>query len=252
MKKVAVELSNVSINYDAARDNPVVANINLKIEAGSFSTIIGKSGSGKSSILHAIAGLVPASTGSIRHKNINVLGPSTSRSVIFQDLSIFPWLNVSENIALPLKLQRLSSDEIVNHVNSWLDRFGLRDSEKSSIDTLSGGMKQRVALARAFVSNGDILLLDEPFNGLDPLLKEKLYTDLLSACENSGKTIVLVTHDIEEAIFLSDCVYLLGLKSKQIDSVFKVEFQRPRNLGIRKNNEFVRRRFKIHDELMLS
>ncbi|MCH2156572.1 MAG: hypothetical protein MK080_11280, partial [Opitutales bacterium] len=91
-----------------------------------------------------------------------------------------------------------------------------------------------------------------PFNGLDPLLKEKLYTDLLSACENSGKTIVLVTHDIEEAIFLSDCVYLLGLKSKQIDSVFKVEFQRPRNLGIRKNNEFVRRRFKIHDELMLS
>lgn len=225
---------DVAIVYRGKLDRePVLAchGVDLDVAEGSFVTIVGPSGCGKTTFLYAVDGLLPLNGGEIRVNEKPVSGPGRDRAMVFQSASLLPWRTVWSNIVYGLKLKgAYHQPEQAAKIENLIDMVGLRGFEKRFPSELSGGMQQRANLARALAVNPDILLLDEPFASVDAQTREKLQVELTEIWARTRKTMLFVTHDIAEAVFLSDQVIVFTARPARVCAVVKIEIPRPRSL----------------------
>ena len=228
-QKVSLNLKNLSKKYlqpHTNRIHTVLENINIQILEGEIVTILGKSGCGKSTLLNLIAGFENSYGGEILLNGKPVKDISPERIMMFQESALFPWLTAYQNIEIGLKMAKIPKDQREELVMHYLEIVGLSDYSHSYIHQLSGGMKQRVALARALSLNPKILLMDEPFAALDITIKKSLYQELLALHNKHRKTILFVTHNINEAILLGDRVIVMspqiyGIKNEYVIDIPK-------------------------------
>jgi len=226
---------------------PVLDHISLDIEPGEFVAFLGPSGCGKSTLLRLIAGLEQPLSGLIEHRGGRVLTPDPSRVVVFQDPTLYPWRTVWKNVALGLEAQgRLKKDK--HRVDEAIERVGLTAFAQAYPHQLSGGMAQRASLARALVNDPDLLILDEPLGKLDSLTRIEMQSELVRLWQQSGFTVLLVTHDIEEALMLSTRILLLQDRPARIKADIKVEAAYPRH---RDDTSLIALRHTIMNELGL-
>ncbi len=207
----------------------VLNGINLEIKPGEFLSIVGASGCGKSTLLRLIAGLDTSYSGSIVYQGKAITGTDLSRGIVFQEHRLFPWLTVEENIALAFSATNVSKEERKLRVEKQISTVGLNGFEKAYPHQISGGMSQRVAIARALVLRPKLLLLDEPFGALDALTRLKLQQELQRLWEHEGLTTILVTHDVEEAVFLGDRIVVMESHPGRIRRIVPVPLARPRD-----------------------
>jgi len=234
--KIALEAAGVRKGYAKDGQSTQVLDVErFSAREGEFITLIGPSGCGKSTFLHIVGGFIKAEAGSIRVYGSEVHGPGPDRGMVFQEFSLFPWKTVAGNIAWGLETQGWSKARIEETVGQYLDITGLRDFRDHYPAEISGGMKQRVALARALAFNPKVLLMDEPFGALDALTREAMQEELTRLWERTGKTIVFVTHDIDEAVYLGDRVVVLTARPGRIREEVRIDLPRPRSLEIKKS-----------------
>ncbi len=205
-------------------------NIELEVCPGEFLCIVGPSGCGKSTLLNLIAGLDHPTAGEVWMDGRRVDGPGTDRIVIFQELGLFPWLSVRENVEFGLRMNGLAKRERRARAQHYLRLVHLSQFEESYIHQLSGGMKQRVALARALATEPDVLLMDEPFGALDAQTRDLLHDELERIWRETGQTIIFVTHNVREAVRLGDRVVVMTFRPGRIKNQFYVQLPRPRHL----------------------
>ena len=208
----------------------VLDNINLDIEKGEFVCIIGPSGCGKSTLLNIIAGLDSSYEGKVLFKDNPVNYCDPARLLIFQDLGLFPWLTVRENVEFGLRLKNIAKKERERICLEYLDMVNLLKFKDSCVHELSGGMKQRVALARALAMDPEVLLMDEPFSSLDAQARDMLHAELQRIWSLTKKTIIFVTHNVREAVCLGDRVLVLSSPPSRIKGGFAVNLPRPRQI----------------------
>jgi NitT/TauT family transport system ATP-binding protein len=227
-----LSLRNVCLHYRAANGKTLLAldNIDLNVNPGEFLCIVGPSGCGKSTLLHLIAGLTAPTSGSVLMDGQSVKGPGTDRILIFQELGLFPWLTVRQNVEFPLRVQGVSRAERKSVAEEYLKLVHLAQFGESYIHQLSGGMRQRVALARALATEPDVLLMDEPFAALDAQTRDLLHDELERIWVRTGRTIIFVTHNVREAVRLADRVALFTFRPGRIKREFKIDLPRPRQL----------------------
>lgn len=239
-------ISNLSMIYET-EERKVFAldKINFKVDKNEFLCIVGPSGCGKTTLLYIIAGLLRPVNGSVKIDGHVVTEPGAERAVVFQADATFPHLSVYENIAYGPKVKGMTKKEIQPIVERYINLVGLRGFEKNFPRELSGGMKKRVDVARAFANNPEILLMDEPFGMLDVLTKEKLQLEILRIWDVEKKTIVFVTHDLEEALFMSDRTIVMSTSPGKIQEVVKISFSRPREVDLRTDPEFQKLRRRL-------
>lgn len=207
---------------------PVLQDIHLTIEPGAFVSIVGSSGCGKSTLLRLVIGLEGDYQGEILLNGQRIAGTSLNRGIVFQEHRLFPWLTVEKNVALGLLNSNLTEGMQRATVREHIELVGLSGFEKAYPHQLSGGMSQRVAIARALVNRPDILLLDEPFGALDAMTRAHLQQELLRIWQQEGITMILVTHDVEEAVFLGDQVVVMEPRPGRIRRVVPVDLPHPR------------------------
>src|SRR5215471_9152271 len=227
-----VALEGISFNYKTTTGERLLAlnNVNLQVRAGEFLCIVGPSGCGKSTLLHIIAGLHRPSSGKILVDGKPVEGPGTDRILIFQELGLFPWLTVAENVEFGLKIQGVPKAEREEKIRRYLHLVQLSKFARSYTHQLSGGMRQRVALARALATEPDVLLMDEPFAALDAQTRDMLHDELERIWAETGRTIIFVTHNVREAVRLGDRVALMTFRPGRVKQEFNVDLPRPRHL----------------------
>ncbi|HTZ84894.1 MAG TPA: ABC transporter ATP-binding protein [Candidatus Acidoferrales bacterium] len=227
-----LSLSDISLSYRTQTGERLLAldHINLQVRAGEFICIVGPSGCGKSTLLHLIAGLHSQTVGQVLVEGKPVQGPGTDRIMIFQEHGLFPWLTVGENVEFGMKMKGVPKAEREEKTRYYLRLVHLAKFEKSYIHQLSGGMRQRVAIARALATEPDILLMDEPFAALDAQTRDLLHDELERIWNDTGRTIVFVTHNVREAVRLGDRVVLLTFRPGRVKTEFPVELPRPRHL----------------------
>jgi NitT/TauT family transport system ATP-binding protein len=225
-------LRDVSLSYATNSSNRLVAlkNINLQVQPGEFLCIVGPSGCGKSTLLHLIAGLHQQSSGDVLVDNTPVQGPGTDRILIFQELGLFPWLTVAQNVEFGMRMKGITKPKREAKVRDYLRLVHLHQFKDSYIHQLSGGMRQRVALARALATEPDVLLMDEPFAALDAQTRDLLHDELERIWAETRRTIVFVTHNVREAVRLGDRVVLLTFRPGQVKHEYTVDLPRPRHL----------------------
>jgi taurine transport system ATP-binding protein len=227
-----VELQVVNVGYGNADNSTTVLNaISLQIAQGSLVVLLGPSGCGKSSLLNVIAGFVKPRSGQALIAGRPITGPGADRGVVFQDDALLPWLNVLDNVAFALRLRGVARAEREDAARHFLQLVGLAGQERKHVWELSGGMRQRVGLARALAADPDVLLMDEPFAALDALTRERMQELLLKIWQATGKTIVLVTHSVEEAVFLGTDVLLLSRRPASIVARHALDFGRRHAAG---------------------
>ena len=202
-----LQISHLSADYGG---KPALADINLTLDSGELLVVLGPSGCGKTTLLNLIAGFVPYQHGSIPLEGRRVEGPGADRGVVFQNEGLLPWRNVQDNVALGLQLAGVDKTQRRATAARMLKKVGLEGAEKRFIWQLSGGQRQRVGIARALAANPQLLLLDEPFGALDAFTREQMQTLLLSLWHETGKKVLLITHDIEEAVFMATELILLS------------------------------------------
>jgi NitT/TauT family transport system ATP-binding protein len=231
MKDAAIAIRNVSISFPGKRAGEqidVLDNVSADVAHGEFVCIVGPSGCGKSTLLNIVAGFLDASSGEVLVEGEPVRGPDRRRIFVFQENGVFPWLNVRENVDFGLREhEQTERGQITAH---YIGMVGLRGFEDTYPRELSGGMRQRVEIARALAANPDIIYMDEPFGALDFLTRLKMRTDLMRIWQSEKKTILFVTHDIEEAIQLADRVLVMSPRPATIQEVVDVDLPRPRDL----------------------
>jgi NitT/TauT family transport system ATP-binding protein len=231
-RKESISLSGVFRSYADSRGSSTRAlqNIDLEIEQGEFVCIVGPSGCGKSTLLHLLAGLDRPTTGEITVDGSPVKGPGTDRILLFQELGLFPWLTVRQNVEFGLKMAGVSKTERRDQARVFLRMVHLSHFEDHYIHQLSGGMKQRVALARSLAIRPKILLMDEPFAALDAQTRDMLHDELERIWKETAPTIVFVTHNVREAVRLGDRVLLMSFRPGRIKKQFEINLQRPRHV----------------------
>jgi NitT/TauT family transport system ATP-binding protein len=212
-------------------DLTVIDRLSLGVADGEFLAIVGPSGCGKSTLLRVIAGLAPPTSGRVRIDGVDVDGPDPRRHLVFQEHALYPWRTVYKNVALGLEIERQKPEKVKRKVAGLLTLVGLEQFAKYYPHQLSGGMRQRAALARALAMEPDVLLLDEPFGALDAMTRLTLQDELLRIWLDSRKTVVLVTHDVEEALVLADRVVIMTTVPGRIREVIPVTEKRPRDRG---------------------
>lgn len=224
-------LAGVSRNYKNGKTAfPALHNIDLEVRSGEFLCLVGPSGCGKSTLLHLIAGLDKPSSGEIWHDGRTITGPGADRIIIFQELGLFPWLRVRDNVEFGLKVKGVPKKDRRERARHFLRLVHLSQFEESYIHQLSGGMKQRVALARALAVQPDVLLMDEPFTALDAQTRDLLHDELERIWTETKQTILFVTHNVREAVRLADRIVLLTYRPGQIKGEFMVPLDRPRHI----------------------
>lgn len=242
-----MEIKNITKEYtnQQGKKQKVIENFSLTVGDGEFIAIVGPSGCGKTTLLRILAGLESLDHGSVVVCNENVCGPSTNRGVVFQDYSLFPWLTVEGNIRFGLQMKGLRKGEQDKTIQKYLEITGLENSQNLYPSQLSGGMKQRVAVARTFATNPEVLFMDEPFGALDVQTRSLMQEFLVQIWEQEKKTVVFVTHDIEEALFLADRVIVLGTNPLHIKQEINVSFARPRKHALKLTSEFYKKKCEI-------
>lgn len=250
-----LEISGVSKAYgEGAHRTDVLDEVNLKVEEGEFIAIVGFSGTGKTTLISLLAGLIEPDTGGIIFKGREIDGPSPDRGVVFQSYSLMPWLSVSGNVALAVDsvFKKKPAAERRAICDRYIEMVGLGHARDRKPAELSGGMRQRVAVARALAMQPELLLLDEPLSALDALTRAKLQDEFAAICDEEKKTIVLITNDVDEAILLADRIIPLKPGDKAtLGPEFKVPFRRPRDRGeLNHDDDFIRLRAEITEYLM--
>jgi NitT/TauT family transport system ATP-binding protein len=244
----ALEASDVKKVYTKNGQSLEVVDIGrFTAREGEFITVIGPSGCGKSTFLHIMGGFIDADAGSIRIAGEQVNGPGPDRGMMFQEFALFPWRTVAGNVAWGLEAQGVPKAEIEAVVAKYLDMMGLSDFRNHLPAELSGGMKQRVALARVLAFDPKVLLMDEPFGALDAQTREQMQEEVTRLWERTRKTIVFVTHDIEEAVFLGDRVVVLTARPARILEEVRIDLPRPRDLTVKKSVQCLEHRNYIWD-----
>lgn len=235
-----IEINNLNKTYfgkgNRKKTEKALHNINLAIESGEFFCILGPSGCGKTTLLNILAGFVKDYEGEIFINSRHIHETDEKRIMIFQENALFPWLTVSQNLELGMKMAKIKNREEREHsINKYLELVGLENKKDSYIHELSGGMKQRVELGRALALDTEILLMDEPFGALDQITKSVMREELIKIWSNERKTVIFVTHDIEEAVLLADRIAVMGTNPGCIKKVIKLDESRE----IRKNEQFL-------------
>lgn len=236
---IEMEFRHVQKSFDQLE---VLRDISFSVEKGEFIAIVGPSGCGKSTLLRMMAGLESPTKGEVLAVGQTVTSPSPQRMMLFQEASLFPWLTVERNVAFGLEMAGVPERERGEKVLYYLERVGLKDFRRYYPAQLSGGMKQRVAIARAFVMDPEILLMDEPYGALDALTRISMQKELLSLWEGSGKTVLLITHDVDEAVVLADRVIVMTSKPGRIIKEQMIDIPRSRN---RSDERFISHRREI-------
>jgi len=211
----------------------------FSVNDGEFVTILGPSGCGKSTILRIVAGLEQPSSGRVLLDGKEVKEPGPDRGMVFQSYTLYPWLSVEDNISFGLELKGVPKKQRLETAKHYLNLIGLKGFEKHYPVQLSGGMKQRVAIARALANDPKILLMDEPFGALDAQTRTIMQEILLKVWEESRKTILFITHDVDEAIFLGDSIYVMTARPGRLKKNIKVPLDRPREFSIKQSPEFL-------------
>ena len=239
-------IKNLDKTYHAENgDVHALANVNLTINPGEFISFVGSSGCGKSTLLRLIAGLETEFTGEITLGGNNLVGPSIDRGMVFQEARLFPWLTVENNISFGLVKENLSKEERKKIVDEHIELVNLKGFAKSYPHQLSGGMQQRVSIARALVNYPKILLLDEPFGALDAFTRLQMQQEFLRIWEIEKTTVLLVTHDVDEAIYLADKVVVLSSRPGTISKIINVNESRPRDRSSSAFTDIKREIYKV-------
>jgi len=225
---LAVSIEDVTHVYDPGPEGvTALKDVSLEIESGEFVTAVGPSGCGKSTLMYIVAGFLGPTEGTILVDGEPIDGPGTDRGVIFQEYALYPWKSVDENVKFGLKhASEYSGEELDARAQEFIDKVGLGGFEDSYPKELSGGMKQRVAIARTLAYDPEVLLMDEPFGALDDQTREILQEDLLKIYEETGKTVLFITHGIEEAAYLSDRVAIMSAQPGRIKDIVEVDIDR--------------------------
>jgi NitT/TauT family transport system ATP-binding protein len=250
VSKLAIE--NVSRTFPGVRRGAPTRALeptNLAVADNDFVTILGPSGCGKSTLLRLIAGLDQPSTGRIMLDGTRVSAPGPDRGMVFQSYTLFPWLTVAENVAFGLREKGVAREERSAVVKEWLGRIGLTGFEHHYPKQLSGGMQQRTAIARALANDPAILLLDEPFGALDNQTRALMQELLLGIWERERKTVLFVTHDIEEAIFLASRVVVMTARPGRIKADVAIDLPHPRHYTIKTSPEFSALKARLTEEI---
>ena len=227
------------IYHSDGHDVVAIDEIDLRIKNEEFATILGPSGCGKSTLLRIVAGLTKPTRGVVRLDGHVISGPGQDRGMVFQSYTLFPWLTVRENVQFGLEISGTPKSKQKEIAQEFVEKVGLQGFEQTYPKGLSGGMKQRVAIARALANNPAILLLDEPFGALDAQTRSLMQELLTQVWEELHKTILFVTHDVEEAIFLSDRVFVMTARPGKIKAEIDIPLERPRNYEIKSTEAFL-------------
>jgi NitT/TauT family transport system ATP-binding protein len=233
-----LQIDRLSKHFSTSTGKLVVLDdINLSIEAGEFVCAVGASGSGKSTLLRQIAGLDRPTSGEVRIAGNRVTSPGPDRGMVFQQYTLYPWMNVQQNTEFGLKLQGVSKRERRERASHFLQVVGLENFATALPRELSGGMKQRVAIARSLVSEPKMLLMDEPFGALDIHTKEIMHQFILDLWERTKVTVFMITHDVKEAVFLADRIFVLGNRPGRVQKELKIDLP-DRHASINRHHSF--------------
>jgi NitT/TauT family transport system ATP-binding protein len=250
-----IRFSNVSMQFPTASGPlEVVRDMSFSINQGDFVSLVGPSGCGKTTLLSMAAGFVRPTGGRVTLDGKPIDGPGPDRGVMFQEYGVFPWLTVEQNIAFGLNLKasaRLGASEKKEVVERYLNLMGLSDFRNAFPKTLSGGMRQRLALARTYAVHPEFVLMDEPFGALDAQTRSAMHDLLLEILHAEGKTVLLITHSVEEAVYLSSRVLVISARPSRIREVVDIPFPYPRHRSLQETPEFNALRARIHDSVML-
>lgn len=250
-----LQVDKVSLRYQSPNGSTFTAleQVSFEVPDQQFAVLVGPSGCGKSSLLYLTAGLAEPTEGDIYVGGQLVEGPGADRGMVFQGYTLFPWLTVRQNIEFGLKRRNMPAAQRKEIVDYYLNEVGLTQFADNFSKQLSGGMMQRVAIARALANDPQILLMDEPFGALDSQTRLQMQQLLLRVWGNSKKTVLFVTHDIDEAILLGDRVYVMGARPGRIKQILDVPIERPRTLDMVMERSFIDMKREIfgllHDEL---
>lgn len=253
-----LRIENVALRFAPKTGAPVTALENVSLEVGEqeFSVIVGPSGCGKTSLLRLVAGLIEPTEGVIWLGAERVTGPGRDRGMVFQSYTLFPWLTVQQNVEFGLKLRGVPPPERREITRRFLAQVGLDGFERHYPKQLSGGMMQRVALARALANDPAVLLMDEPFGALDSQTRSLMQELLLDIWQQSSKTVLFITHDIDESILLGDRVYVMTARPGRIKEMVEIDLPRPRTVDVLTSETFMtlKRRIMhaIHEEAVRS
>ena len=249
-----LRVEDLSFAYETIEgEYTVFKNISFTVQDNEFFCIIGPSGCGKSTLLKVLAGFESPSNGKVFENEQPISGVSYERAMVFQEDAVFPWLTVKKNIEYGLSARKIAKEIKEKRVDEYLELVGLRGFENAYPRQLSGGMRKRVDLARVLANDPRILLMDEPFGALDAMTKEDLQIKLIEIWEKSKKTVIFITHDIEEALFLGDRVAVMHHINRGGEfKIFDVPFRRPRELYLKEEVDFQRMRRHLVEELRKS
>lgn len=246
-RKIKLSVENVSKKFNTPKgDLAVLKNLNFEVKENEFLVLFGPGQCGKTTLLYVLAGLENCTTGRILHNGEPVTAPSPLRAVVYQTMALFPWLTVKGNVGFSQKVRKVNKTERAEKVQKFIDLVGLTGFENSYPVQLSGGMKQRVGIARAYCADPDVLLMDEPFGHLDAQTRYMMQESLENIWEKDKRTVVFVTNNIEEAIYLADRIILLSECPGEIVEEYTIDLPRPRSLV---SPEFLRLRKEITDRM---
>src|SRR5579871_5310693 len=240
---VKLEIDHLTKRYWTERNASAVLaldDVTISVEDGEFMAIVGPSGCGKTSLLNIVAGLLPYEEGSVRIDGKRVSGPGVDRSVVFQHASLLPWRTIAGNVRYGMEMQRRFDEATMRErADRFIKLVGLSGFEKHFPNEISGGMQQRVNLARALAADPVVLLMDEPFAALDAQTREFMQAELLKIWSQARKTVLFITHQINEAIYLADRVVVMSARPGRVKEIFRIPFERPRTLHIKREPRFL-------------
>ncbi len=240
-----IEVKDVSVTFEEKNEKQTILDdVSLEIEKGEFICLLGPSGCGKSTLLNVMAGFLKPTSGEVIIDGKKVEKPSIENVTIFQNYGLLPWRTVRKNVELGLETKKVSKEERERIARKYIEMVGLGEAEKKHPWQLSGGMQQRVAIARALAVDPEVLFMDEPFGALDAITRMKLQDDISRISQETKKTVIFVTHDIEEAVFLADRVVVLSANPGKIKSILNIKMPKHRD---RTSSDFLVARDKIYD-----
>ncbi|MBI2359051.1 MAG: ABC transporter ATP-binding protein [Deltaproteobacteria bacterium] len=248
-----ISVRSVTKIYEAVKGQKILAleGVSLDVNQGEFVTLVGPSGCGKSTLLRVIAGLLPATSGELHIDGKRISGPLTDVGMVFQTPVLMPWLSVLANMLLPIEILKLNMEDYRKEALELIQVLGLESFENAYPFELSGGMQSRVAIGRALIHNPKLLLMDEPFGSLDAFTRESMGMELLRIWEKYRKTVIFVTHDISEAVFLGDTVAVLTARPGRLSQVMHIDLERPRTMATKSSSAFADYTYQIRKELGL-